>query len=150
MTEYFDPSYLVDDLIVKNHNRFIVQPKDNNQERYAGKLKDSFIHQVYDWCKTQGKVPHKSYYEQCIGIVPTDLDKKHLEYPVYLYNPKNLPPNDNKYVKIDGVPQKANNNTLAPGHFIHINKEVYYIPWNYITDDVIEVDSQTDLEDLEN
>lgn len=150
LTEYFDPPYLVDDLIVKNHNRFIVQPKDNNQERYAGKLKDSFIHQVYDWCKTQGKVPHKSYYEQCIGIVPTDLDKKHLEYPVYLYNPKNLPPNDNKYVKIDGVPQKANNDTLAPGHFIHINKEVYYIPWNYITDDVIEVDSQTDLEDLEN
>ncbi len=140
----------MDNLIVKNHNGFIVKSKDNNQERYVGKLKDSFIHQVYDWCKTQGKIPHKSYYEQCIGTVPTNLGKEHLEYPVYLYNPNNLLPNDNKYVITDGIPQKANNETLNPGHFIYINKEVYYIPFNYITDDVIEVDSQTELEDLSN
>ena len=80
LTEYFDPSYLVDDLIVKKHNGFTIQPKDNGQERYAGKLKDSFIHQVYNWCKAHGKIKHKDYYEQCIGCVPTALDKKHLEY----------------------------------------------------------------------
>lgn len=149
LTEYFDPSYLVDDLIVKNHNNFIIQPKDNAQVKYAGKLKDAFIHQVYNWCKTHGKIKHKNYYEQCLGGVPIGLDEKNLEYQVYLYNPNNLPPNDNKYAIIDGIPQKTNDKTLAPAHFIHINKEVYYIPWNYITDDVIEADIQTNSDELQ-
>ena len=148
LMEYFDPSYYVDDLIVKNHNKFCKQNKDGSEDNKVYKYTDKFIHEVYKWCKKNGKISKEEYYKQCLGGVPHGLSKRDLEYQVYLYNPNNLPPNDNKIEFVDGHPQKAETGTLSFANYIIINNEVYFIPGNYMSDDVLDIEHRLTKEDL--
>jgi signal peptidase I len=148
LMEYFDPSYYVDDLIVKNHNKFFKQPKNGSIDNNVYKYTNAFIHEIYKWCKENGKITNEEYYKQCLGGVPQGLDKSNLEYQVYLYNPQKLPPNDNKIIYINGQPQKADTGTLSYANYILINDEVYYIPENYITDEVFEIEPRLTKKDL--
>ncbi len=137
LMDYFDPSFFVGDLIVKNHNRFLrTLSEDNN----VYKLKDEFIYEVYNWCQKNGKTTAREFYIQCIGGIPQGIDEMSLNNEVYLYNPQHLPPNDNKYEQINGHIQKANTGTLSPAHYLIINEEVYYIPMNYINETLIDIE----------
>ncbi|MBS4774055.1 MAG: hypothetical protein KHX55_07275 [Proteobacteria bacterium] len=137
LMSYFDPSFFVGNLVVQNHNRFTKTAEKNNK---VYKLTDKFIHKVYNWCQKTGKIINSKFFLQCIGAIPQGIDPTRLDEEVYLYNPDNLPPNDNKYEKINNCFQKANTGTLAPPHFIYINRETYYIPFNYINENVIELE----------
>lgn len=148
LMDYFDPAYLVDDLIVKNHNKFRQQPKDGSLDNKVYKFNDAFIHKVYEWCQKEGKITHEEYYKQCLGGVPQNCSKQNLNYLVFLYNPDKLPPNDNKYEFVNGYPQKANTGTLSSGQYILINNEVYYIPANYFSDDIFEEETRLSIDDI--
>ena len=120
-----------------------MQPKDgSNNNNNVYKFTDKFIHEVYNWCKENGKISHEEYYKQCLGGIPQGISKNNLEHQVYLYNPLNLPPNDNKIEFINGHLKKAETGTLSFAYYILINNEVYYIPYNYITDEVFEVEQE--------
>lgn len=138
LMDYFDPYEKINDLIVRNHDKFIGTGLNEGKKF---KLTDEFIYKVYKYCQTQSKITQRELISlqtggvEVIGVEGT----KTMDYKMYLYNPENLSGLSNltKQIKIEDGGAFITEKSLIPSMNIEINGEIYTIPQCYITENDI-------------
>ncbi len=135
LERYFDPAEQIGPYVVSNHNRILIEDKD-----YVFRLTESFISEVVNFCKAQGKITQKEFFIRSAGNIPQGMSDEYLDTKVFLYNPDNL-----KGIHEVATPFKRTGTTVTateplihPSTYIVVDNEAYYIPMYYILEDTIE------------
>ena len=136
LMDYFKPYEKINDLIVRNHDKFIGTGLNDGKNF---KLTKEVIKKIYNYCKTQSKITQSELMSKISsGVSVVGLEGSNfLNQEIYLYNPddlKGLTNLDSQISTDDRGRVYMIERNLVPWIYIKINNEAYYVPQCYITE----------------
>jgi hypothetical protein len=152
ISKYLNLPQKIGKYIVGNNDRMVKYDKDGKVDATkVFRLNERFVDKIVTWCQNAGPMTNQEMLLKNFGQIPVGTTEHYLKQMSYFYNPDNLKgihevkgaltTNEKGDVVVkEGV--------MATIHYITVDNETYYYPFNYVTEQDSEAIEGREVSDL--